>query len=93
MITVNSPTHATISWKAVSQAVAKYQLTLKENPDGPTTTHDITNGALRYEFTNAKSGTNYVARVRAVAANNIVGNWSTPGIVGMRKNCSPYICS
>ena len=87
-------THTCYNYMAShSTTSCQVQLTLKENPDGPTTTYDITNGARRFEFTNAKSDTTYIATVRAVAANDKVGNWSTPGTIVMRKNYSSYSCS
>lgn len=88
-ITVNSATHATITWHAIPEAV-KYQVALHE--DGRATIQDISNGAMRFEFTNAKSGTTYIVNVRAVFANDKVGNWSTSGTLLTRKNCYSYSC-
>lgn len=45
---------------------------------------------MRFEFTNAKSGTTYIVSVRAVFANDKVGNWSTSGTLLTRKNCYSY---
>ena len=91
--TVNSSTHVTIAWAADPQAV-KYQVALKEVPNEVSTIENITNGALRYEFTTAKSGTTYHVNVRAVSANGKASDWSRTGVFIMTcKSCLSQICS